>query len=57
MNRFGYPGLLPGLQYAGCWEFDSQSGKLDVSEFVELGVSESQELSVEGPSRRLTLHL
>jgi len=31
--------------------------KLDVSEFVELGVSESEELPVGGPSTHLTLHL
>jgi len=31
--------------------------KLDVSECVELGVSESEELPVGGPSRHLTLHL
>jgi len=57
VNRFGYPGLQPGLQYAGCWEFDSQSVKLDVSECVKLGMSESEELPVGGPSRHLTLHL
>ena len=57
MNRFGYPGLQPGLQYLGCWEFDSQSVKLDVSECVELGVSEPEELPLEEPSRHLTLHL
>jgi len=57
VNRFGYPGLQPGLQYEGCREFDSQSVKLDVSECVELGVSESEELPVGGPSRHLTLHL
>jgi len=57
VNRFGYPGLQPGLQYAGCWEFDSQSVKLDMSECVELGVSESEELPVGGLSRHLTLHL
>jgi len=37
--------------------FDTQSVKLDVSECVELGVSESEELPVGGPSRHLTLHL
>jgi len=57
VNRFGYPGLQPGLQYTGCWEFDSQSVKLEVSESVELGVSESEELLVGGLSRHLTLHL
>jgi len=57
VNRFSYLGLQPGLQYAGCWVFDSQSGKLDVSECVELGVSESEELPVGGLSRHLTLHL
>ena len=31
--------------------------KLDVSECVELGVLESEELPVGGPSRHLTLHL
>jgi len=31
--------------------------KLDVSECVELGVSESEELPMGGPSRHLTLHL
>jgi len=57
VNRCGYPGLEPGPQYPGCWEFDSQCGKLEVSECVELGVSESEELPVGGPSRHLTLHL
>ena len=57
MNPFGYPGLQPGLQYAGCREFDSQSVKLDVSECVELAVSETVELPVGGPSRHLTLQL
>jgi len=57
VNRLGYPGLQAVLQYAGCWEFDSQSVKLDVFECVELGVSESEELPERGPSRHLTLHL
>jgi len=57
VNRCGYAGLQLGLQYAGCRELDSQSVKLDVSECVELGVSESEELPVGGPSRHLTLHL
>ena len=57
MNRFDYPGLQPRLQYAGYWEFDSQSVKLDVSECVELGMSESAELPVGGPAQHLTLQL
>ena len=31
--------------------------RLDVSEWMGLGVSESQELPVGGPTRHLTLHL
>jgi len=57
MTCFSYPGFQPELQYAGCWEFDSQSVKLDVSECVELGVSESEKLPVGGLSRHLTLYL
>jgi len=57
VNCFGYPGRQPGLQYAGCSEFDSESVMLDVSECVELGVSEYEELPVGGPSRHWTLHL
>ena len=46
-----------GHQYAGCLEFDSQSVRLEVSECVELGVLESEELLVGRPTRHLILHL
>ena len=50
----GTPARAP---HAGCWEFDCQSVMLNMSECVELGVSESEEFPVGGPSRHLTLHL